>query len=102
MWGWYFYALWHGAAMMTLPITESEVAHLPALRHRFDTHVWVPPGKSKSGYAQTERICTLCGAVKVTMHAMPDDKTGRAWRTSADAEQVETFDAPPCVPKVSA
>jgi hypothetical protein len=88
--------------MMTEPLPDGQVAHLPALKHRFDTHVWVPSGKSKSGYAQTERSCTLCGAVKVTMHAMPDDKTGRAWRISADAVQVETFDAPPCVPKVVA
>ena len=71
---------------------------LPALKHRFDAHVWIPSGQSRSGYPQTERTCTTCGAVKVTIHGA---HIGRAWRASEDAEQIETFEAPVCVPKVA-
>lgn len=81
----------------TLP--DGDVAHLPPARHIFDDPVWVPASKSVSGRPQTERTCKVCGAVKVTLHG---DDHGRAWRKSADAEQVETFDAPACLPKVVA
>lgn len=81
---------------MSAPIPDGYVMHLPALKHQFADHVWVPAAKSVSGRPQTERACKVCGAVKVTLHG---DDHGRAWRASADAEQVETFDAPPCVPK---
>jgi len=85
---------------MTDTLPDGYMVHLPAIKHRFDPHVWIPAGKSCSGYAQTERTCSLCGAVKVTIHGMPGGLTGRAWRVSSDAEQIETFDAPVCVPKV--
>lgn len=70
--------------------------NLPALKHRFDTHVWIQADRSRSGRPQTERACTTCGAVKVTLHGAD---TGRAWRTSAEAPQIETFEAPICIPK---
>lgn len=74
-----------------------DVLHLPALKHQFEDPVWIPAATSVSGRPQTERICKVCGAVKVTLHG---NDTGRAWRSSADAAQVETFEAPVCVPKV--
>jgi cytochrome c5 len=80
--------------MNTIP--EGYVLHMPALKHTFESPVWVPAARSASGYPQTERTCKVCGAVKVTLH--PKGGGGRAWRRSADAVQVETFDAPACVP----
>lgn len=74
----------------------TDIHSLPP-RHVFDTHVYVPAAKSISGRPQTERTCKLCGAVKVTLHG---DDHGRAWRASSDAPQIETFDAPLCVPQV--
>lgn len=73
-----------------------DVLHLPALKHQFEDPVWIPAATSVSGRAQTERSCKVCGAVKVTLHG---DGIGRAWRASADAAQLETFEAPVCVPK---
>lgn len=83
------------------PLPDGYVAHLPtpvrisAPRHKFGDPVSVPASKSASGQQQTERTCTLCRAVKVTVHG-PGDDHYRAWRTSADAEQVETFAALRC------
>jgi hypothetical protein len=81
---------------MTDTLPDGYVVHLPALKHHFEDPVWVPAAKSASGRPQTERTCKVCGAVKVTLHG---DDHGRAWRVSADAEQIETFTAPVCVPK---
>jgi hypothetical protein len=75
------------------------LATLPVSRHVFNDPVSVPAHKTASGRPQTERTCKLCPVVKVTLRG---GDHGRAWRTSADAAQVETFDAPPCVPKVLA
>lgn len=77
---------------------RSQPLSLPPLKHRFDTHVWIQADKSISGRPQTERTCTTCGAVKVTLHGAD---TGRAWRANEGAPQVETFDAPVCVPKAA-
>jgi hypothetical protein len=84
---------------MNAPLPEGYVAHLPPLKHRFDNHVWIPAAKSASGFSQTERSCVLCGAIKVTIHG-PGDNHRRAWRKSTEAEQIETFTALPCEPKV--
>lgn len=82
---------------MTEP--ASAIAHLPPLKHHFGEPIWIPGSHSISGRAQSERICKLCGAVKVTLHGTGETAgIGRAWRASADAGQVETFTAPPCVP----
>lgn len=81
---------------MTATLPEGYVVHLPALKHGFADPVWVPAAKSRSHRPQTERTCKVCGAVKVTLHG---DDHGRAWRVSDEAPQVETFTAPPCVPK---
>jgi hypothetical protein len=79
------------------------IAHLPPLKHRFGEPKWVSANQSVSGRAQTERTCILCGAVKVTLHGTGETAgASRAWRSSADAGQVEIFTALPCVPKVPA
>jgi len=75
------------------------VLPMPALKHTFDSHVYVPAKISVSGRDQTERTCKVCGAVKVTLHGTGETAgIARAWRANADAEQVETFAAPVCVP----
>lgn len=80
-----------------------DVLHLPALKHQFEDPVWIPAATSVSGRAQTERSCKVCGAVKVTLHGTGETAgISRAWRSSADAAQVETFEAPVCVPKAGA
>jgi len=82
---------------MTEPLPEGHVLHLPSLKHSFADPLWVPACKSVSGRPQTERTCKTCGAVKVTLHG---DDHGRAWRASADAAQIETFDMPACIPNL--
>lgn len=81
-------------------IPDGCVLHLPAkaVPHKFGDPVSVPADKSPSGHQQTERSCTLCGAVKVTVHGLGDNQY-RAWRKSANAEQIETFAAPLCEPQ---
>jgi hypothetical protein len=86
----------HGGTMnAATPLPENYVLHMPPLKHALNSDVWIPAARSISGRDQSERTCIRCGAVRVTLHG-----TGfpRAWRRSADAAQIETFEAPVCVP----
>jgi hypothetical protein len=62
--------------------------------HKFGDPVSVPANPALDRRPQTERTCSLCGAVKVTVH--PREGGGwREWRVSASSAQVTT--EPPCV-----
>src|SRR4029077_1506178 len=65
------------------------VIHMPANRrlpHCFGDPVWRPANPLLSRYAQTERTCFNCGAIKVTVHG-PDKKAWREWRERNGGEQ---------------
>ena len=79
------------------PLPDGYIAHLPPLKHRFDGYISVPADQSKSGYAQTERTCVLCEAVKITVHDGAEH--WREWRLAGSDIQREMAD-PVCVPKV--
>lgn len=64
-------------------------------RHVFGEPVSVPPSYELSRYQQTERTCSLCGAVKVTVHG-PDGAAWREWRVSSSAAQLRLNDDLPC------
>lgn len=72
----------------------------PAPRHVFCDPVSIPPSLELDRYQQTERTCSVCGAVKVTVHA-PDGRAWREWRTSSSAAQVRLRDDLPCSPQIS-
>lgn len=98
-WPYAFFFDWTFAMTDTTPATEmtqppSPDAAIIQPRHVFPSDGnFVPADQSPSGRPQTDRTCKICGAVKVTLHG---SDLGRAWRVSADAVQVETFDAPAC------
>lgn len=99
-WCWFFWGVF--AVTDTLP--NGEPVLLPAPKH------WLPRGchplgnsiligakLSVSGHEQHEKTCAACGAVRVTII----DSSGnhrRAWRIAGNAPQVETYQAPVCVP----
>lgn len=60
-------------------------------RHSFVSSeaVSVPPNPALGRYAQKERTCLVCGAVKVTVF-LPDGGAQREWRRTADSAQVTT------------
>lgn len=72
---------------------------LPAPRHLFGQPVSVPPSSELDRHQQTERTCSVCGAVKVTVHA-PDGRAWREWRASSSAAQVRVRDDLPCAPQI--
>lgn len=84
---------------MNLP--PGYVAHLPPPQglppraHLFDAAIDIAADKSASGYAQKEKTCRNCGAVRVTVFS-PDVYEMRAWRRSGDGPQITTDIAPPC------
>lgn len=75
-----------------------DTAPAPAPRHVFGAPVSVPPSLELDRYQQTERTCTVCGAVKVTVHA-PDGSAWREWRQSGSAAQMECADLP-CIQQI--
>lgn len=75
--------------MTTTPLPEGYVTYLPNAapqRHSYAREVYVPAHKTLTRLPQTERTCTLCGVVKVTVH---EDGGGarREWRQSEAGEQ---------------
>lgn len=56
----------------------------PAPRHVFDEEKWVPAPKTLTGLNQTERVCSVCGVIKVTVHE-PGGGARREWRLTADS-----------------
>jgi hypothetical protein len=72
-------------------------ANAPRVPHVLGPAVTIMPELSISGHEQVERTCTTCGAVKITIIGEGDNHR-RAWRKSADAEQLETYVEPPCEP----
>lgn len=70
------------------------------LRHVFGAPVSVAPSLELERHQQTERTCSLCGVVKVTVHA-PDGRAWREWRASASAAQLLCDDLP-CTPQIGA
>jgi hypothetical protein len=98
MWCWYWPWLWYGPAMMETPLPEGHVVHMPARPgqpHKFGEPVFVEANAALDRHSQTERTCSVCGAVKVTVHA-PDGGGWREWRVGATTAQIETNEAPPC------
>ena len=76
-----------------------EIDHLPppVIRrspHIFAAPVFVQATQRFNPYPQTERHCSVCGAVKVTVHH-PDGRGWREWRMSATGLQCTRAD-PPC------
>jgi hypothetical protein len=69
------------------------------LRHVLGNPVSVPPSLELERHQQTERTCSVCGAVKVTVHA-PDGQAWREWRASASSAQHQLRDDLPCVPQI--
>jgi hypothetical protein len=82
---------------------ESEVTKFPRVvvsqpaMHRFGQPVSVAASSALDRPPQTERTCSLCGAVKVTVHG-PGGKHWREWRRGASTAQIETDEALPCDP----
>jgi hypothetical protein len=80
---------------MSNALPDGYVVHLPPplrqvrLPHKFGDPVSVPGTITLSRHPQTERTCTVCGAVKVTVHRS-DGIAWREWRKSASDEQVAT------------
>lgn len=70
-------------------------------RHVFGEPVSVPPSLELDRHQQTERTCSACGAVKVTVHA-PDGRAWREWRQSASAAQLRLRTDLPCAPQLGA
>lgn len=71
---------------------------LPAKPHQFGAPVSVPASLELDRHPQTERTCSVCGVVKVTVHA-PDGEAWREWRASASSAQHRLADDLPCIPK---
>lgn len=79
---------------MTDPLPEGYVVHLPPPaippkpRHVFPSSggLWVPAHKTLTRLPQTERTCTVCGVVKVTVHE-EGGGARREWRWTEHGEQ---------------
>jgi len=77
---------------MTEPLPDGYVVHLPPayrqvrLPHQFGDPVSVAANVTLSRHPQTERTCTVCGAVKVTVHGS-NGIAWREWRKCASDEQ---------------
>lgn len=77
---------------MTDPVTAAAIVlafpdlAVPApIRHDFPPEgAWIPANKTVTGRPQTERTCSICGVVKVTVHT---DSGGarREWRMAQDS-----------------
>ncbi|MCS3725483.1 hypothetical protein [Bradyrhizobium betae] len=70
----------------------------PGPHHVFGAPVSVPPSLELERHQQTERTCSVCGTVKVTVHA-PDGRAWREWRRSASSAQIACDDLA-CVPQI--
>ena len=57
-----------------------ERAVMPLRRHRWTYRGSVAPEGSRSGCEEHERVCELCGLIKITVH-QPRGFPYRAWRT---------------------
>lgn len=57
-------------------------------RHVFEPEKWVPAHKTLTRLNQTERTCSVCGVVKVTVHE-EGGAARREWRATAHGEQVD-------------
>ena len=87
---------------MTEPLPD--VVHLPPpkpgarppLHHALGDAVTIAPENSISGYEQKEKTCKNCGAVRVTILDPARNMFWRAWRRTAEGEQIETDIPPPC------
>lgn len=92
---------------MTDTTADAGIARLPGATgsprspHRFGDPVSVPANPALGRHPQTERTCTLCGVVKVTVHGA-DGKHWREWRSGASAAQIETDMPFPCELKLDA
>lgn len=77
---------------MTASLPDGYVVHLPPPKrqppppHKFSDPVSVVANVTLSRHPQTERTCTACGAVKVTVHGS-DGIAWREWRKTASDEQ---------------
>lgn len=76
-----------------------EIAHLPPPVVRRSPHIFaapvsVPANQLLARHQQSERVCSVCGAVKVTVHA-PGSRSWREWRLSATGLQCKRGE-PPC------
>lgn len=85
------------ALAMTDAIPAREVVQMPGTeraalaprRHVFDPQEkWVPAHRTPTRLNQTERTCTLCGVVKVTVHE-EGGAARREWRASEHGVQGE-------------
>lgn len=74
--------------------------HAPPPRHRFGDPVSVPANYELDRHQQTERACTICGAVKVTVHG-PGGRHWREWRLTPSGAQWEMDGGPHCSPDLS-
>lgn len=85
----------HNTATADTPQPEP-IANLRSPRHdwRKLTPRMVPASESPTGCDQTERECSVCGLLKITVHP-PRELPYRAWR--APGQQQVTMDhTPPC------
>jgi hypothetical protein len=78
---------------MTDAMPDADVIYLPPVftkhppsPHTFGDAKWIKPDPARDRHAQTERTCSACGAVKVTVHA-PNNRHWREWRKNAGADQ---------------
>jgi len=98
MW-WYWPVFWDWSAFMTDPLPEGYVVHLPAPKnkphHLFGAAVTVAPDPSRGRHQQTERVCAVCGTVKVTVHHA-DGRAWREWRVPGAERQFEDDRTPAC------
>lgn len=101
MWWWdIWFNLFDGVSlMMTEPIIDSEVVRLPVKR-RVSPHKFGAPinfaGRPEIGLLeQTERLCSACGVVKVTVHGAGGN-SWREWRRIHGGSQFKLKCEPEC------
>lgn len=87
------------------PAPEDErgtnIARLPAPKNRpphiFGDPVSINPDPFRARHQQTERTCSVCQLVKVTVHH-PDGRAWREWRLPRCADQIDDDQgAPACI-----
>lgn len=81
----------------TLP--DGYVVHLPQPKsrapHLFGAATRLAPDPARKRHEQTERVCAVCGLIKVTVHHA-DGRAWREWRCKDSDRQFEDERTPLC------
>ena len=69
-------------------------------KHKWEDSKRILPSESFDGNERMERICKLCGLIKITVHPPSPDFPWREWRTPT-GKTVQFTSTPPCLERVS-